>query len=161
MSVPFEESYHGLLRQHLGNQRIILPAVRAVIADEDGRILFVKRSDNGLWVMPAGSQELDESILDALHREVREESGLEVEAAELIAVYSEPRFHFTNSYGGEHQMLAFVFLVSQWSGTLQQETDETVAAQFFPLDALPANRPTFYDETLEDMKNFNGKVILK
>lgn len=161
MSVPFEESYHGLLRKHLGNQRIILPAVRAVIPDADGRILFVKRSDNGLWVMPAGSQELDESILDALHREVREESGLEVEAAELIAVYSEPRFHFTNSYGGEHQMLAFVFLVSQWSGTLQQETDETVAAQFFPLDALPANRPTFYDETLEDMKNFNGKVILK
>ena len=161
MTISFEESYHGLLRQHLGNQRIILPAVRAVIADEDGRILFVKRSDNGLWVMPAGSQELDESVLDALRREVREESGLEVDDAELIAVYSEPRFHFTNSYGGEHQMLAFVFLVKKWHGTLQQETDETVAAQFFPLDALPSNRPAFYDETLEDVKNFNGKVILK
>lgn len=161
MTIPFEESYHGLLRQHLGNQRIILPAVRAVISDADGRILFVKRSDNGLWVMPAGSQELDESVLDALHREVQEESGLEVEAAELIAVYSEPRFHFTNSYGGEHQMLAFVFLVTKWRGSLHHKTDETVAAQFFPLNALPQNRPAFYDETLEDMKNFNGRVILK
>ena len=161
MTIPFEESYHGLLRQHLGNRRIILPAVRAVIPDGDGRILFVKRSDNGLWVMPAGSQELDESILDALRREVQEESGLEVEEVELIAIYSEPRFHFTNSYGGEHQMLAFVFLVTKWHGSLQQETDETVAAQFFPLNALPPNRPAFYDETLEDLKRFTGKVILK
>ena len=161
MTIPFEESYHGLLRQHLGNQRIILPAVRAVISDADGRILFVKRSDNGLWVMPAGSQELDESVLDALHREVQEESGLEVEAAELIAVYSEPRFHFTNSYGGEHQMLAFVFLVTKWRGSLHHKTDETVAAQFFPLNALPPNRPAFYDETLKKKKNFNGRVILK
>jgi 8-oxo-dGTP pyrophosphatase MutT (NUDIX family) len=55
VTIPFEESYHGLLRRHLGNQRIILPAVRAVISNGDGRILFVKRSDNGLWVMPAGS----------------------------------------------------------------------------------------------------------
>ena len=161
MTIPFEESYHGLLRRHLGNQRIILPTVRAIIADEDGRILFVKRSDNGLWVMPAGSQELDESVLDALRREVREESGLEVDEAELIAIYSEPRFHFTNSYGGKHQMLAFVFLVRQWHGNLQQQTDETVAAKFFPPNALPPNRPAFYDETLEDLKKFSGTVILK
>ncbi len=161
MTIPFEESYHGLLRQHLGNQRIILPAVRAIIRDENGRILFVKRSDNGLWVMPAGSQELDESVLDALRREVSEESGLEVDEAELIAVYSEPRFHFTNSYGGQHQMLAFVFLVHKWHGSLQQQTDETVAAQFFPQDALPPNRPAFYDETLADLGDFTGKVILK
>jgi ADP-ribose pyrophosphatase YjhB (NUDIX family) len=56
-----------------------------------------------------------------LHREVREESGLQVEEAELIAIYSEPRFHFTNSYGGEHQMLAFVFLVTKWHGSLQKK----------------------------------------
>jgi hypothetical protein len=58
-------------------------------------------------------------------------------------------------------MLAFVFLVTKWHGSLQQETDETVAAQFFPLNALPPNRPAFYDETLEDLKKFNGKVTLK
>ena len=161
MTIPFEESYHGLLRQHLGNRRIILPAVRAVILDEDGRILFVKRSDNGLWVMPAGGQELDESILDALHREVREESGLEVEEAELIAIYSEPRFHFTNSYGGEHQMLSFVFLVTKWHGTLRQKTDETIAAKLFPLDALPRTRPAPTVLMLKKKKKFNGKVILK
>ncbi|WP_420645406.1 NUDIX domain-containing protein [Candidatus Leptofilum sp.] len=161
MTIPFEESYHGQLRKFMGNQRVIVPAVRGIVQDEHGHILFVKRSDNGDWVLPAGSIELNESVLDALKREVWEESGLSVQEATLIAIYSEPRFHFTNSYGGKHQMLAFVFQVTQWTGTLCQETDETVAAEFFAPDALPPNIYDFYRETLQDLNNFSGAIILK
>ena len=161
MTIPFAESYHGQLRKFIGNRRVIVPAVRGIVQDERGRILLVKRSDNGDWVMPAGSMELDESVLDALKREVWEESGLEVQDATLIAIHSEPRFHFTNSYGGQHQMLAFVFQVTHWTGSLHQKTDETVAAQFFAPDALPPNIYDFYRETIEDLNNFTGTVILK
>jgi len=81
--------------------------------------------------------ELDESVFDCCRREVREETGLDVLSATPIAIYSEPRFHFTNAYGGQHQMCAIVFLVEKWSGTLQARTDETVDARFFRLNALP------------------------
>ena len=111
--------------------------------------------------MPAGTLELDESIVDCMVREVREETGLDVKAAQLIAVYSEPRFAFTNSYGGQHQMLAFVFEVTAWTGQLLAATDETLDAQFFPLDNLPPNIPDLYHETLADWQAFNGQVILK
>ena len=156
----FEQSYLGQLRQLVGNRRLISPAVRAVIQDQEGRVLFIQRSDNGRWALPAGSMELHESVLDSLKREVKEETGLTVLEATLIAIYSEPRFHFTNAFGGEHQMLAFVFRVDKWEGEVCKSTDETVDASFFALDGLPYISEV-HKETLEDLVAYNGQVILK
>ena len=160
MSIPWEDSYLGQLRKVVGNRKLIAPVARAVIRDRDGRILFVRRSDNGAWVMPAGGLELGESILDCLKREVREETGLEVTAATPIAIYSEPRFEYTNKYGAENKILSIVFLVEDWVGELLTGTDETTDARFFRLDELP-DIPELYRETLEDLKNYSGKVIVK
>lgn len=160
MTITYEDSYAGRLRGNVGNRRLILPSARAIVRDAEGRVLFVRRRDNGHWVMPAGSLELGESILDCLRREVEEESGLTIVSATLIATYSEPRFAFTNAYGGEHQMLSLVFRVDEWAGELATTTDETTDARFFALDALP-ELPPLYEETLHDLAAFDGKVILK
>ncbi len=156
----FAQSYQGQLRALVGNRRLITPAAWAIIRDGEGRILLTRRSDNGRWDMPAGALELGESVTDCLRREVREETGLEVIEATLVAIYSEPRFCFTNAFGGEQQRLAFLFLVTGWSGTLLTATDETTDARFFDLDHLP-NLNDFHREALEDLPSFTGEVILK
>jgi 8-oxo-dGTP pyrophosphatase MutT (NUDIX family) len=161
MSIPFEQSYLGLLRRHLGHQKVIVPAVHAIVEHASGDILFVKRADNHYWVLPAGNLELGESVYDCVIREVHEEAGVYATSATLIAVYSEPRFDFTNSHGGEHQMLAFVFHIDQWSGQLAIKTDETVDARFFSRAAPPDNLHPFYHEMLNDLRAFTGQVILK
>ncbi len=158
--VAFEDSYHGQLRKLMGNRQLILPSARAIIQDQQGRVLFVRRSDNAAWVMPAGSLELGESIMDCLKREVHEETGLEVIGATPIAIYSEPRFAFTNAYGGQHQMLSIVFRVDQWRGTLTTTTNETSDARFFAVNDLP-EIPAVYQETLADLQQFDGTVIIK
>ncbi|MDP9315592.1 MAG: NUDIX domain-containing protein [Chloroflexota bacterium] len=158
--VAFEDSYHGQLRKLMGNRQLILPSARAIIQDQQGRVLFVRRSDNAAWVMPAGSLELGESIMDCLKREVHEETGLEVIGATPIAIYSEPRFAFTNAYGGQHQMLSIVFRVDQWRGTLTTTTNETSDARFFALNDLP-DIPALYRETLADLQLFDGTLIIK
>ena len=71
----YEESYLGQIRKLIGKQKLIITAARAVIRDREDRILFIPRRDNGLWGMPAGGQELDESIWDCLKREVKEENS--------------------------------------------------------------------------------------
>lgn len=159
----YEESYLGQLRKLVGNRTIISVGARAAILDEQGRVLLVRRSDNGMWVMPAGSIELNESILDCLKREVWEETGLEVLEATPIALYSEPCFNFTTAFGDHYQMLSVVFCVNRWQGTLATATDETTHAQFFALDELPDDIPTLYRETLEDFRQYEqtGKFILK
>lgn len=154
---PFEESYEGQLRQLVGHRKLILPGVRAVIRDEERRILLVRRSDNGEWVMPAGAVELDESPIDALAREVQEETGLRVLDASLMAVDS---YSGANAFGNMAHRISFVFLVDRWSGILQRKTDETLDAKFFLENELP-DIPDLYRETIEDVQNFCGTVLVK
>jgi 8-oxo-dGTP diphosphatase len=52
-----------------------------------GRALLIQRRDNGRWEPPGGVLELAESIHDGLRREVREETGLDVEPIILTGVY--------------------------------------------------------------------------
>src|SRR5919112_2400610 len=62
-------------------------SVAAVIVNEQGQVLMTQRRDNGHWEPPGGVLELDESILDGLRREVREETGLNVEPERLTGIY--------------------------------------------------------------------------
>ncbi len=57
-------------------------------------------------------------------------------------------------------MFTVVFLVEEWSGEIQKETDETVYAWFFHLGDL-APIPALFQETQEDTLSFTGELILK
>ena len=56
-------------------------SVAAVVVDEAGRVLVIRRSDSGAWQLPGGVLELDETIQDGVRREVREETSVEIEAS--------------------------------------------------------------------------------
>lgn len=63
-------------------------SVAAAIFDETGEnVLLIKRRDNGQWEPPGGVLELDETIEDGLRREVREETGAEIEVGPLTGIY--------------------------------------------------------------------------
>ena len=155
----YEESYLSQVRKLIDKQELIITAARAVIRDQEGRILFIRRRDNGLWAMPAGGQELGESILDCLKREVKEESGLDVIFATPMAIYSQ--VSIVTASGDPYQLFLVQFLVDEWSGELVTETDETVDARFLDLDELPENIPDSYHEVLKDLQEYDGSLILK
>src|SRR5437868_4442417 len=62
-------------------------SVAAVITDDHGRALLIRRRDNGWWELLGGVLELGESIEDGLRREAREETGLEIEPVALTGAY--------------------------------------------------------------------------
>jgi 8-oxo-dGTP diphosphatase len=62
-------------------------SVSGVITDDHGRALLIQRRDNHHWEPPGGVLELAESIGDGLRREVREETGLDVEPGTLSGIY--------------------------------------------------------------------------
>ncbi len=62
-------------------------SVSGVITDDRGRVLLIQRRDNRHWEAPGGVLELGETIHDGMRREVREETGLEVEPLALTGVY--------------------------------------------------------------------------
>jgi 8-oxo-dGTP diphosphatase len=79
------------------------PAVGAVIV-HDGRLLLIRRAGGayaGHWAVPGGRQRFGESMADAVQRETREETGLEVVVGEvawtgdIIDGSTPPGYHFT------------------------------------------------------------------
>jgi len=165
MSDSWFDSYTGQLRKLVGHQKLIVPSIRAIVTDPEGKILFIRRKGNGCWAMPAGAIELNESIFGCLQREVKEETGLDVHQATLISIYTDPRYTVTTSYGDEYQGFEFLFHVHDWSGSLELETDETIGAQFFSIDDLPVLEEGYFgkhhEEVLEDFMAFSGVPFVK
>ncbi|MDD3732278.1 MAG: NUDIX hydrolase [candidate division Zixibacteria bacterium] len=108
-----------------------IPAAGAIIVDED-RILFVKRAHPpkiGWWCLPAGFMEWDEHPTQTAIREVREETGLEVELVSFFEVYSghdDPRSN----------AILLLYLARVTGGELRA-ADDAQEVRFFSFDALP------------------------
>ncbi|AGC64542.1 MULTISPECIES: NUDIX hydrolase [Mycobacterium] len=62
-------------------------SVAGIVVRDDGRVLVIKRDDNGHWEAPGGVLELDESFEAGVQREVLEETGVEVAVERLTGVY--------------------------------------------------------------------------
>lgn len=62
-------------------------SVAGVVVRDDGRVLTIKRADNGTWEPPGGVLELAESPEDGVRREIYEETGVTVRVGRLTGVY--------------------------------------------------------------------------
>ena len=89
--------------------------VACALVDIDGRVLVVKRPPGkpmaGLWEFPGGKVEPSETIAEALSRELQEELGVLVEAAEPFMVID-------HDYG-DKQVRLDVYQVTRWQGEAQ------------------------------------------
>ncbi len=61
--------------------------IRAVVLNDQGEVLLVREKEDGLWTLPGGWVDVGESPSEAVEREVREESGYEVRAVRLLALW--------------------------------------------------------------------------
>ncbi len=117
----------------------LVPAASAVVADDRGRILLQRRSDNALWSIPGGAMEPGESIAQTVVREVKEETGLDVAPEALVGIYSNPHHLIEYADGEVRQQFSICFACRTVGGELATSEESTEVGFFTPagIDAMP------------------------
>jgi 8-oxo-dGTP pyrophosphatase MutT (NUDIX family) len=131
--------------------RAIRPGVSAVIRDDAGRVLLQQRTDNGRWGLPGGAVEFGESVLEALQREVLEETGLTIAVERLVGVYSHPDHHQIVTYpdGNVVHFVSTCFAARPTGGALTLG-DETSGLAWFTPPAWPPDLMTMHRIRIDD-----------
>jgi len=101
----------------------IVVAVTAFIQDATGRLLMIRRTDNDLYAIPGGAQEVGETIAQTVVREVREETGITVDVTGLIGVYSDPAHVIEFSDGEIRQEFSLCFRARPIEGEPQTSSE--------------------------------------
>lgn len=99
---------------------------------QDGKILLVQEQD-GLWSLPGGWCDVDQSVRDNVVKEVYEEAGLEVEVQRVIAILDKAKHTPSRSA----QAVTKIFLECRSLGGEFKPNMETIASGYFALDNLP------------------------
>ncbi|MES2661354.1 MAG: NUDIX hydrolase [Verrucomicrobiota bacterium] len=107
--------------------------VRAAVIDPSGHILLVQEASSGEWTLPGGWADVNGTPAENAVKEVREESGIEVEVVKLIACWDKDKQGHPPQ--PEH-VYKLVFLCRITGGKLAT-SHETSGADFFPADELP------------------------
>ncbi|WP_052864989.1 NUDIX domain-containing protein [Streptomyces niger] len=109
-------------------------AASAVVTDAEGRILLQRRVDNGLWALPGGAMELGDSLSGAAVREVKEETGLDVEITGLVGTYTDPRHVIEYGDGEVRRQFNVCFTARAVGGTLAVSDESTEVRFVAPRD---------------------------
>ncbi|MBI3959574.1 MAG: NUDIX hydrolase N-terminal domain-containing protein [Chloroflexi bacterium] len=125
----------GLVKERLQAETgYITPKVGAdaAIFDDTGRILLMQRTDDRRWCLPCGWLEPNESPQEAVVREVWEETGLHVQPAELVGVFTRR----PDPAWGLFTMVAVCFLCAVTGGELTL-SHEGLDLRYWSLDEVP------------------------
>jgi len=118
--------YVAHLRARVGAERLLLPSATGILYDAAGAILLVRQREGDVWSTPGGVVEPDESPAEAVIREVREETGLDVRPVRVLGVFGGPAFVVCYPNGDESQYVMTVFECSVVGGKAAPDHDETI-----------------------------------
>jgi ADP-ribose pyrophosphatase YjhB (NUDIX family) len=116
----------------------IVVAVTAFVLDDLRRVLLIHRTDNDLWALPGGAQEVGEYIADTVVRETKEEAGIDVEVTGIVGIYTNPNHVVEFTDGEIRQQFSICFRARHLGGALQgsSETSEARWVSTEKLDRL-------------------------
>lgn len=138
----------GLIFRHPVTGTSIIPIL------PDGRIVLIRRRDDGCWALPGGMVDWGEDIPNTVRRELMEETGLElVNIRRLVGVYSAP-----DRDPRIHSICIVVEALVQ--GTMEiQDTLEVMEIQAFSLNSLPPGQMS-HDHNRQLQDYLNGLTTL-
>lgn len=139
---------HG---ERIGKQGHLRIGCSAVIFDSPReKILLTRRSDNSLWCLPGGGMDPGESAAETCVREVLEETGLRVQVARLIGVYTSPDWLIEYPDGNRVQLVALSFEAVPQEGSLVANSEVSEFGYFSPAEIKTLDLMQNHAQRIED-----------
>ena len=134
-------------------------AVFGIVENEKEEVLLLKHRSRNVWMFPGGQVETGENLIDALIRETKEESSMEIEVGKLYSVSSNTcTYEGYNGYGMIPTKVIMGFTCTYRSGEFR-ESDETTESLWISKDRVLEYIcvPDFVDK-FKAYLNFTGDV---
>jgi 8-oxo-dGTP pyrophosphatase MutT (NUDIX family) len=141
--------YFKKMRSYIGSEQLLLVGISVLLIDQENRVLLLHRSDTNDWGVPGGYMEIGETLEEAARREVREETGLELNELIFYKVFSGPGFAFTYPNGDEVYNVVICYLSRDFTGEIKLD-HESSGYKFFKWVELPGDIMRHSRIVLED-----------
>ncbi|MFK8849402.1 NUDIX hydrolase [Streptomyces sp. Ac-502] len=112
----------------------VVPSVTAVVRDEQGNLLLIHKTDNGLWALPGGGHDAGESISQTVVREVEEETGIKVVVLSIVGIYTDPQHVMKYDDGEVRQQFSICFRARPVGGALRTSEESKEVRWVSPTD---------------------------
>lgn len=142
-----------VLREKVGNDLLVLPTVAGLVTDDRDRVLMIRHSRDGSWVLPGGCMEPDEYPADRLVAEMREETGLEVRPTRLVGVYGGAGCRVEYPNGDQVSCVVSLFECEVVSGYPRPDGEESLEVDFFAAEELASLNVSSIGRTLLDTRD--------
>jgi 8-oxo-dGTP pyrophosphatase MutT (NUDIX family) len=119
------------LRQQVGHQLLVMPAVAVLVLDARRRLLLGRDAGMDLWAAPGGAIDPDEPPADAAVREMWEETGLLVRLSGVQGVYGGPDFRLTYPNGDVVSYCVIAFTAAISDGVMRPDGVEMAELGWF------------------------------
>ncbi len=143
------KDYIKWIRSKVGHEKIIIVYAGGCTFNKNGEVLLQKRADCNKWGFPGGAIELGETPEMAAKREVKEETGLDVEVNKLIGIYTDSDVVCVN--GDKVHSICIGYEMSVVGGELICDENETLELKYFSLDNMPELFCKQHEELLRDV----------
>lgn len=116
----------------------IKPSAGAFVRDDPGRILLIRRDDNGNWSMPGGAMDPGESLTACAVRETLEETGISIEVTGLVGIWTDPRHRIEYTSNGEVRQEFTIIYAGRYLGGEPTPSAESTHVEWVSPEAVPS-----------------------
>ncbi len=131
--INHDKNYVKRIRRYVGNQEIILNCAGGIV-ENNGKILFQRRTDNNKWGLVGGLLELNETYLEAAIREIKEETGLIIRPKYFLGIYHNHDMVWAN---GDRAHTIGAYYVFEITGGKLRIDEESYELKFCSKDEIP------------------------
>ncbi len=153
-----KKPYWAQIRKFIGHS-VVYSSSCVVIIERDNKILAVKRSDDGMWSLPAGAKELGDHLDETARKEVLEEVGVEISNLKLIAVQTGKDMFWKYPNGNKMHYISFVWK-AQTSGEPKISDPENTEVSWISIEKAKVIFEPRWLNRLDYFLKYNQKIII-